>query len=88
MQHKVNDADEHSEFVGKLANNDIIFDNVRNVKSKRQSIKFKCKNVVEKPTKRSTRTVRKNYTEEEVLDDDHYICKFPKCFSSVKTTMH
>ncbi|CAB4020400.1 zinc finger 2 homolog, partial [Paramuricea clavata] len=40
---------------------------------KRRSIKFKCKSV-KKPSRRSTRhTVRKNYTEDEVPDDDHYI---------------
>ena len=44
---------------------------------KRRSIKFKCKSLVKKPTRRSARhTAPKNYTEEEVPDDDHYICKF------------
>ena len=57
----------------------MIFDELENVKPepKRRSIKFKCKRIVKKPTRRSTRhTVRKDYAEEDVPDDDHYICKF------------
>lgn len=77
-QVKQND-DEDFEFLGRLADNEMIFDNLEHAKPKpkRRSIKFKCKSVVKKPTRRSTRhTLRKNYTEEEVPDDDHYICKF------------
>ena len=71
-------ADQDFEFLGKLVHDDSIFDNPENVKPepKRRSIKFKCKSVEKKPTRRSTRyNVHKNYQEEEVPDDDHYICK-------------
>lgn len=70
--------DEDFECLGKLAANEITFDTSEKGKpeSKRRSIKFKCKSVTNKPNRRSTRhTVRKNYSEEEVPDDDHYICE-------------
>jgi hypothetical protein len=75
-------SDEDFEFLGRLATDETIFDNLENVKPepKRRSIKFKCKSVVKKPSRRSTRhTLRKNYTEGEVPDDDHYICKLLSC---------
>lgn len=44
---------------------------------KRKSIKHKCKYLKNIPSRRSSRnSSRKNYTEEEVPDDDHYICTY------------
>ncbi|XP_028394808.1 histone-lysine N-methyltransferase PRDM9-like [Dendronephthya gigantea] len=65
-----------SELLGQLVQPHTNFGNLEHsvLKKKKRSIKFKCKSLANEPTRKSTRNfVRKNYTEDDVPDDDHYI---------------
>ena len=76
-------VDSHHESPGQLVQPNTNLGNLENSvpKNKKRSIKFKSKSLANEPTRRSTRHfVCKNYTEEEVPDDDHYICKSKRRF--------
>jgi hypothetical protein len=77
------DDDEDYEYLGRLAETRL------ETPPQRRSIKLKNKSAVEKPVRRSARhTLRKNYQEEELPDDDHYICKLSVIFSRSKWNEH
>ena len=88
-QDQKNDEQDCSDFelLGKLDIDQIDdqFD-VEKKKTVKKSIKFRSKNTVEKRSPRVTRSVRKCYKEEEVPDDDHYICMYREKFGSLKIT--